>query len=156
MSAGTQISDEDKKFAKEFAQDIETFLKPLCEKYKGRVADFVVLVNWEQELRQKPYPKMIIETLRDVQSSGFDPIRQALETSSLMNMGCMQTLQQALFRTVQDLNGVVQQLQARRRCLQGTPRLSFPARAEFFVLIIVPGLLREPRFLLEIAWQRKR
>lgn len=129
MSAGVKISDDDQQFAKEFAQDIETFLKPLCEKYKKKVSDFVVLVNWEQDLRQKPYPKMIIETLRDSQSRDFDPVRQALEVSNLMNMGCMQTMQQTLFRTLQDLNSLVQQMQGQMPPTpKGGPKIIVPGR----------------------------
>lgn len=125
MSAGQGIGEEaDKKFAAEFSADIEAALKPIGEKYKMQVSDIAIVVNWVAEQRQKPYPKLIIETMRDPQSPDFDPIRQSLELSELLNMSSMQISRQTLFRTLQDMGQMHQQLEA----LQNKPKLVIPGQ----------------------------
>lgn len=122
MSAEAPKDQElDKKFSDEFSADVEAALRPLAEKYKGKILDMAIAINWEQPLRQKPFPKLIVETMRNTHAPEFDPIRQALELSEILNMSGMQVVRNALFRTLQDLGALHNQLMTQTAMTSGAP-----------------------------------
>jgi len=103
---------EHEKFTQQFSKDLEQAMHSLATKYKGQVQDFAVVVNWTHENHQKPYPKLLIETLRDVNAPGFDPIRQAMELNDLLSMGANHVLRNTLYQVMQQANDATQLLAA--------------------------------------------
>jgi hypothetical protein len=111
MSAeAAQAAEVDKKLADTFSADVEAALRPLADKYKGKILDFAIAVNWEQSLRPKPFPKLIIETLRDAKAPDFDPIRQALELNEILNLSGVQVMRNILFHTLQQMGEASKQI----------------------------------------------
>ena len=106
MSEQTQVSPEDQQLSQEVIKDLEAALKPFAEKYKDRVQDLVAVLNWTPEYMVRATPKLIVETFRQVNSSDFNPMRQALELHDLLCSGSSHILKQL----VQHLMQVNQQL----------------------------------------------
>lgn len=100
-AAPTPEQLEQQKFAQQFSKDMEVALHAVAAKYKGMIQDIVVVINWTHENHQKPYPKLIVETLRDVNDPSHDPIRQTLELGDLLNMGGQHVVRNTLFNVLQ-------------------------------------------------------
>ena len=125
------LTPEEKAFTEQFGKDLEAAIQTLADKYSSMVLDFAITVNWTPENHQKPYPKLIVQTLRDPKTTPFDPVRQAMEISDLLNLGGVHVIRQALGR-------VLQQNSALRNEVQKL------ANSEAQSKIIVPGQGQPP------------
>jgi hypothetical protein len=118
-------------FSKRISEAIEKSIHYFIDKQelKDKLNDVVVCLNWKPDYQSQPIPKMVIETLRDPKSPDYDPIRQALEISDIMNMGSVHVLRQFLFGLIRQNQEMSQQLQQMAGLQAHKPDLK----------IIVPG-----------------
>lgn len=128
-AADAQDAAKNKEFVDMFTKEVEVALRGLAEKYKGQINDMALIVNWTPENHQKPYPKLVVETLRDVNAPDYDPIRQSLELSDLLSMGGTHITRQLLFQFMKENHEMQAALEQAQPQNPGKPDLK----------IIVPG-----------------
>lgn len=97
----TEEQAKNEEFSKQFSNEIELALKGIAEKYKGMLQDFAVIVNWTHENHQKPFPKLVIASMR-APGPDYDPVRQALELGDLLNMGGTHLVRNMMFHFMQE------------------------------------------------------
>lgn len=94
MSEETTQDPKVAAFAKEFNDYVQEMMKRLNAKFPGKLEDAALVINWSDELKRQPVPKMIVETFRDDKTGQFDPVMQTLEISDLLTFGSSQMLRQ--------------------------------------------------------------
>ena len=101
MSASQQVSAEDQQLSQEVTKALEEALKPFAEKYRDKVQDLVMVMNWTPEYMARAVPKLVVETFRQVNNPEFNPMRQALELHDLLASGSSHILKQLVTHLLQ-------------------------------------------------------
>lgn len=102
-SGDTREKEVTKEAVQQFYKDVEAALHALGAKYKDKINDLAVVVNWTPENHAKPYPKLIVETFRGTMSE-TDLINQGLALSELMSRGSLHLMSQMLFKSLSKNN----------------------------------------------------
>ena len=103
-------TEEEQAFIQQVANDFEVALKPVIEKYRASMNDVAIVINWTPDNRQRPFPKLLVQTVRN---PPVDIVLQAMEIHDLMNLSGSHIINQMLTRVLQEhmsLSAEVQRL----------------------------------------------